>query len=120
MDLGVAQLAAETLRLSQTGAFVGSVHYAAPEQFAAADGVDHRADLYALWLENLPIETDLEEWEGVLQQVCRLTVDGRLNAHLGAVERVLQQTIDKQLTTESVTEDALTGLVAQIRQQQTR
>jgi tetratricopeptide (TPR) repeat protein len=49
MDLGVARLVDEAARLSQTGAFVGSVHYAAPEQFGA-DGVDHRADLHALGL----------------------------------------------------------------------
>ena len=40
MDLGVAQLRDEALRLSQTGAFVGSVHYTAPERFRdlVADG----------------------------------------------------------------------------------
>jgi tetratricopeptide (TPR) repeat protein len=49
MDLGVARLADEQLRLSQSGAFIGSVEYAAPEQFGGA-GVDHRADLHALGL----------------------------------------------------------------------
>ena len=49
MDLGVARLIDESVRLSQTGAFVGSLHYAAPEQFrGGAAGVDARADLYAL------------------------------------------------------------------------
>ncbi len=51
MDLGVARLTDEALRLSQTGAFVGSLHYAAPESFT--DGgkhVDGRADLHALGL----------------------------------------------------------------------
>ncbi len=49
MDLGVARLTDEQIRLSQSGAFVGSVEYAAPEQF---DGgvVDHRTDLHALGL----------------------------------------------------------------------
>jgi serine/threonine protein kinase/tetratricopeptide (TPR) repeat protein len=51
MDLGVARLADEAMRLSQSGAFVGSLHYAAPEQFSrAGEGVDHRADLHALGL----------------------------------------------------------------------
>ncbi|MHC4472699.1 MAG: serine/threonine-protein kinase, partial [Planctomycetota bacterium] len=51
MDLGVARLADEAIRLSQSGAFVGSVHYAAPEQFRAGGGVlDGRADLHALGL----------------------------------------------------------------------
>jgi tetratricopeptide (TPR) repeat protein len=49
MDLGVAWLADEAVRLSQTGAFVGSLLYGAPEQLS--DGkVDGRADLHALGL----------------------------------------------------------------------
>ena len=49
MDLGVAQLQDAAIRLSQTGHFVGSIHYAAPEQFGAhADRIDARADLHAL------------------------------------------------------------------------
>ena len=49
MDLGVAHLADEAVRLSQTGHFIGSLEYAAPEQFGASpEGVDARADLHAL------------------------------------------------------------------------
>ncbi len=47
MDLGVARLADEAVRLSQSGTFVGSVEYAAPEQFRSGGG-DLRADLHAL------------------------------------------------------------------------
>src|SRR5262245_23329596 len=51
MDLGVARLHDEVLRLSQTGAFVGSIHYAAPECFDdGGRAVDGRADLHALGL----------------------------------------------------------------------
>jgi tetratricopeptide (TPR) repeat protein len=50
MDLGVARLQDEAIRLSQTGAFVGSVQYAAPEQFGKRGTVDHRVDLHALGL----------------------------------------------------------------------
>jgi tetratricopeptide (TPR) repeat protein len=51
MDLGVARLADEAIRLSQTGAFVGSPHYAAPEQFKrGGEDLDGRADLHALGL----------------------------------------------------------------------
>jgi tetratricopeptide (TPR) repeat protein len=51
MDLGVARLNDEALRLSQTGAFVGSIHYAAPECFREGGRqVDGRADLHALGL----------------------------------------------------------------------
>ena len=49
MDLGVARLADESLRLSQTGAFVGSLQYAAPESFQSGGAeIDGRADLHAL------------------------------------------------------------------------
>ena len=49
MDLGVARAADEAIRLSQTGAFVGSIHYAAPEQFKmGGKDLDGRADLHAL------------------------------------------------------------------------
>ena len=51
MDLGVARLVDEVVRLSQSGAFVGSVHYAAPEQIEAGGRiVDGRVDLHALGL----------------------------------------------------------------------
>jgi tetratricopeptide (TPR) repeat protein len=49
MDLGVALIADESLRLSQSGVFAGSVLYAAPEQFAELPA-DGRADLYNVGL----------------------------------------------------------------------
>jgi tetratricopeptide (TPR) repeat protein len=49
MDLGVAQLADEVVRISRTGEFVGSLQYASPEQLAGED-LDGRSDLYALGL----------------------------------------------------------------------
>ena len=49
MDLGVALLADAAVRISQTGVFVGSVEYAAPEQIRGSEDVlDGRADLHAL------------------------------------------------------------------------
>jgi predicted ATPase len=48
MDLGVARLQEASLRLSNTGQFLGSLPYAAPEQFQGAAPVDGRADLYSL------------------------------------------------------------------------
>ena len=51
MDLGVARLQDEAIRLSQTGHFIGSLEYAAPEQFGNdAQEVDGRVDLHALGL----------------------------------------------------------------------
>ncbi|MHC4940943.1 MAG: serine/threonine-protein kinase [Planctomycetota bacterium] len=48
MDLGVARLQDEAMRLSRTGDFLGSLEYAAPEQFGAGGEPDGRSDLYAL------------------------------------------------------------------------
>jgi len=47
MDLGVARLKDEAIRLSMSGAFVGSVLYASPEQFQGMEA-DGRADLFSL------------------------------------------------------------------------
>jgi serine/threonine protein kinase/tetratricopeptide (TPR) repeat protein len=64
-DLGVARLLDESLRVSQTGAFVGSVRYAAPEQFGrAGDEVDGRADLYALGLTLYELATGAHPFAG--------------------------------------------------------
>jgi tetratricopeptide (TPR) repeat protein len=49
MDLGVARLQDEVVRLSQAGMFVGSLEYAAPEQFGGSNlDADGRADQHAL------------------------------------------------------------------------
>ncbi len=49
MDLGVAQLAGEAMRLSRTGVFLGSPLYASPEHLLGEEEtIDGRADLYSL------------------------------------------------------------------------
>jgi len=63
MDLGVARVLDETVGLSQTGSFVGSVLYGAPEQFGAASP-DGRADLYALGLLLYELSTGLHPFSG--------------------------------------------------------
>src|SRR5262245_31171421 len=50
MDLGIARVLDLADGLSQSGAFVGSLRYAAPEQLRGGDSVDARADLFALGL----------------------------------------------------------------------
>src|SRR5262245_10423626 len=50
MDLGVARVLDAADALSQPGAFVGSVRYAAPEQIRHGSAVDGRADIHALGL----------------------------------------------------------------------
>jgi len=49
MDLGVAWLAGEAIRLSKSGAFAGSLLYASPEHFrSGGEDLDGRADLFSL------------------------------------------------------------------------
>jgi tetratricopeptide (TPR) repeat protein len=71
MDLGVALLSDEALRLSSPGQFVGSVLYASPEQFTCAGGdVDARADLYSLGLILYELASgDLPCYEGGVVRV---------------------------------------------------
>jgi tetratricopeptide (TPR) repeat protein len=70
MDLGVAHVAGASTRLSQTGAFIGSILCAAPEQFGpplakgAADPVDHRADLHALGALLYELATGAHPFQG--------------------------------------------------------
>lgn len=65
MDLGVARLADEAFRLSRTGGFVGSVLYAAPEQFGGGSGeADGRTDLHALGLLLYELSTGEHPYPG--------------------------------------------------------
>jgi len=71
MDLGVARLLGEGTRLTSTGVFLGTVHYAAPEQCAGKE-VGPGADLYALGIlmyeaacGRLPFQT--EDLAGLLR-----------------------------------------------------
>ena len=51
-DFGLAKLVADDTScspiLTRSGQLVGSAHYVSPEQLEGSEGVDHRADLYAL------------------------------------------------------------------------
>jgi serine/threonine protein kinase/tetratricopeptide (TPR) repeat protein len=65
MDFGVARMDDDAARLSQTGAFVGSVLYAAPEQFGGLDArLDGRTDLYALGLVLYELATSHHPFAG--------------------------------------------------------
>lgn len=77
MDLGVARGAEDDSRLTQTGAFVGSLQYAAPEQFTGGgSGLDGRADLHALGVLLYELSTGANpyqdtDWRVVLQRVLK-------------------------------------------------
>jgi uncharacterized RDD family membrane protein YckC len=47
-DFGLARPLTVSAALTRTGTFLGTIHYAAPEQFKGAAGMDHRGDVYAV------------------------------------------------------------------------
>ncbi len=74
MDLGIAKLADEVIRLSQTGAFIGSVEYGAPEQFSSGHA-EPRTDLHALGVLLYELAADKHPYRGddfraVMQRIC--------------------------------------------------
>ncbi len=79
MDLGVARGAEDDSRLTQTGAFAGSLQYAAPEQFTGGGkGLDGRADLHALGVLLYELSTGANpyqdsDWRVVFQKVLKET-----------------------------------------------
>jgi tetratricopeptide (TPR) repeat protein len=120
MDLGVARLADEAMRLSQTGAFVGSVRYGAPEQFHAGGAkVDGRADLYALGLTLYELATGRHPFHGddfrsvVTQQMTATPRPaGEVNPQLSpffeeVLRRLLEKDRDARFASASALLDAL-------------
>ena len=112
MDLGVARLQDESTRLSQTGAFVGSLEYAAPEQFQeGGKTVDGRADLHALGVLLYELATGRHPFRGDdARTVLRKILDeeprkvGEINPQLTAffeevVQTLLAKDRDKRFST---------------------
>jgi serine/threonine protein kinase/tetratricopeptide (TPR) repeat protein len=121
MDLGVARVRDEVMHLSQTGAFVGSLRYGAPEQFGLAcangagepiprssagaegDTVDHRVDLHALGLTLYELATGVHPFDGDdVRVVVRRLIDerprraGDVNPQLSALfEELVAQLLEK-------------------------
>ncbi len=80
MDLGVARLMDEAVRLSRTGAFVGSFHYAAPEQFRDdAREIDGRADLFALGITLYELATGKHPFTATAQSGMHTLIQNILN-----------------------------------------
>ena len=68
MDFGIARQAG-SLTLTATGAFVGTLTYAAPE--AAGGTVDHRADIYSLGVALYHMLTGRPPFEGEMLEIMR-------------------------------------------------
>jgi serine/threonine protein kinase/tetratricopeptide (TPR) repeat protein len=103
MDLGIAHLADQTIQLSKTSAFVGSVLYAAPEQFGK-EPPDYRADWYALGLMLYELATGRHPSRANdFASVMRLRLDGEprragvVNPQLSAyLEEVIHALLAKE------------------------
>jgi tetratricopeptide (TPR) repeat protein len=79
MDLGVARLQQEGRDLTRAGEFVGSVSYAAPEQFMDQDHVDTRSDIYAFGVMLYELATGQNPFdEAELSALLRNKLSGRL------------------------------------------
>jgi serine/threonine protein kinase/tetratricopeptide (TPR) repeat protein len=103
MDLGVARVDGDAARLSQTGAFVGSLHYAAPEQLTDSAEVDARADLHALGVLLYELATGVHPFAGgAVGAVVRRILDdaprraGAVDPQISPLfEELLAQLLDK-------------------------
>ncbi len=119
MDLGVARLVDDAAPLSQTGAFVGSLRYGAPEQFLHRDAagarrfIDHRADLHALGLTLYELATGAHPFEAdEVGAVVRRVLDerprraGEVNPQLSPLfEELLAQLLEKDRSLRPNTAD---------------
>lgn len=76
MDLGLARIRDEAVRLSQSGDFIGSFLYAAPEHFdGRRPDVDGRADLHALGLTLYEMATGVHPFASdTIEEVVRRLV----------------------------------------------
>jgi serine/threonine protein kinase len=91
------------VRLSQTGAFVGSVEYGAPEQFRDPETVDARADLHALGVVLYELATGVHPFHaGGFHAVVRRILDevprpaAELNPQLSPfLEEVVRTLLEK-------------------------
>jgi tetratricopeptide (TPR) repeat protein len=90
LDLGVAHWhTGGATRLSETGQFVGSILYAAPEQLAGVEDLDGRADLYALGLLLYELVVGVHPFEApTLAATIRRQVDDTAPAPSAAVPDV--------------------------------
>jgi serine/threonine protein kinase/tetratricopeptide (TPR) repeat protein len=103
MDLGVARVLDDAARISQTGAFVGSLLYGAPEQMRKGAELDGRADLHALGLLLYELATGAhpfgDEFALVLRRLLGETPSrlGRVDPQLSPfLEELVAQLLEKE------------------------
>jgi serine/threonine protein kinase len=63
-DFGLAKILGEDVRLTQSGALMGSVYYAPPEQVKGSSAIDGRSDLYSLGVMLYEMVTGCKPFDG--------------------------------------------------------
>lgn len=102
MDLGVAKIKDEATRLTRTGAFVGSLNYASPEQIREGGAsLDARADLFALGVVLYEAAAGRHpfgggDWGMVLRRIL-MESPGRLAAAAPSVSSFLEEVVHRLL-----------------------
>lgn len=66
-DFGLAKIAGEDVRLTKSGALMGSVHYSSPEQMKGSSAIDGRSDLYSLGVVLYEMVTGSKPFDGESQ-----------------------------------------------------
>ncbi|MHC4955681.1 MAG: serine/threonine-protein kinase [Planctomycetota bacterium] len=99
MDLGIARLQQEGRDLTRADEFVGSLSYAAPEQFMDQDHVDPRADIYALGVLLYELATGYNPFgQPDLQSLLGLKFSGQLRRPK-SINRDLDPFLDEVILT---------------------
>src|ERR1700730_2129171 len=63
-DFGLAKITREDVRLTQSGAVMGSVYYAPPEQVKGSSAIDGRCDVYSLGVVLYEMVTGCKPFDG--------------------------------------------------------
>ncbi len=111
-DFGLAKLlqrAPVELNITRTGQVMGTLHYMAPEQYRAPEGVDHRADIYSLGVVFYEMLTGDLPVGSFPRPSSRAGVDARLD---GVVMRAMERERDQRYQKASEVRTAVDGITS--------